>query len=202
MRSGPPDTVARSGRPVPAALVGSRTVAAASTTARIRRRGTALAASFVAAAASVGAGVAILDRRLVLGALVAAVAAAGLLVGGVLSHGGRLLRERTLDSFVDRLFDGAVLGSLVWIERIDRPAAAAGALVAVCASYLGSYVRARGNSLDYRVEESMVTRGIRYGLVVAALLLHAPPWLLWALAVFTLLAAFVRASQVAKEERA
>jgi hypothetical protein len=173
-----------------------------STTARIRRRGTALAASFVAAVASVGAAAAILDRRLVLGALVAALASAGLLVGGVLSHGGRLLRERTLDSFVDRLFDGAVLGSVVWIERIDRPSAAAAALVAMCGSFLGSYVRARGNSLDYRVEESMLTRGIRYGLVVAALLLGAPSWLLWSLAVFALLAAFVRASQVAKEERA
>ena len=202
MRFGRPDAGTRPGAPGSGGVGRLAAVAAVSTTARIRRRGTALAASFVAAAASIGAGVAILDRRLVLGALLALVAAAGLLVGGVLSHGGRLLRERTLDSFVDRLFDGAVLGSLVWVERIDRPAAAAGALVAVCVSYLGSYVRARGNSLDYRVEESMVTRGIRYGVVVAALLFRAPVWLLWALAVFALLAAFVRASQVAKEERA
>jgi hypothetical protein len=95
-----------------------------------------------------------------------------------------------------------VLGSIVWIERIDRPTAATAALVALCASFLGSYVRARGNSLDYRVEESMVTRGVRYGLVVLALVLDVSAWLLWALAVFALLAAFVRASQVAKEERA
>jgi phosphatidylglycerophosphate synthase len=120
----------------------------------------------------------------------------------VLAHGGRLLRERTLDSFVDRLFDAAVLGAVVWVERADHPGTAAGALVALTASFLGSYVRARGNSLDYRVEESMVTRGVRYGLVVLALVLHLPGWLLWVLAVFALLAAFVRASQVAKEERA
>jgi CDP-diacylglycerol--glycerol-3-phosphate 3-phosphatidyltransferase len=177
-------------------------VAAVSTTAQIRRRGTALAASLIAALAAIGAALAILDWRLDLGALVTAVAAAGLLVGGVLAHGGRLLRERTLDSFVDRLFDAAVLGSIVWIERGERPEAAAVALVALAASFLGSYVRARGNSLDYRVEESMVTRGIRYGLIVLALVLHLPDWMLWVLAVFAILAAFIRASQVAKEERA
>jgi hypothetical protein len=100
------------------------------------------------------------------------------------------------------LFDGVVLGSIVWAERLDRPGAAAAALVGLGASYLGSYVRARGNSLDYRVEESMVTRGIRYGLVVLALLLDLPAWLLWGLAAFALLAAVVRVSQVAKQERA
>jgi CDP-diacylglycerol--glycerol-3-phosphate 3-phosphatidyltransferase len=177
-------------------------VAAGSTTARIRRRGTALAASLVAAVAAIGAALAILDRRLDLGALVTAVAAAGLLVGGVLAHGGRLLRERTLDSFVDRFFDGAVLGAIVWIERTDHPGVAGAAVVALAASFLGSYVRARGNSLDYRVEESMVTRGIRYGLIVLALVLDLPAWLVWVLTVFAILAAFVRASQVAKEERA
>jgi len=174
---------------------------AARTTARIRRRGTALAASLVAALAACAAAWAILDRRTLPGAAFAAVSGAGLLIGGVLAHGGHLLRERTLDSFVDRLFDAMVLGSIVWIERSDRPSAAAAALVALSASFLGSYVRARGNSLDYRVEESMITRGIRYGLVVAALLLGLPPWILWAIAVFAILAAFVRTSQVAKQER-
>jgi hypothetical protein len=183
-------------------MVGSPAVAAVSTRARVRGRGTALAASIVAALASVAAGIAIVDRRFALAGALAAAASAGLLVGGVLAHGDRLLRERTLDSFVDRLFDGVVLGSIVWVERLDRPGAAAAALVGLGASYLGSYVRARGNSLDYRVEESMVTRGIRYGLVVVALLLDLPAWLLWALAAFALLAAVVRVSQVAKQERA
>jgi hypothetical protein len=183
-------------------MVGSRAVVATRTQTRIRRRGTALAASVVAAFASVGAALAVIDGRTGLAAALAGVASAGLLLGGVLAHGGHLLRERTLDSFVDRLFDGAVLGSIVWSERLERPDAAAAALIALTASFLGSYVRARGNSLDYRVEESMLTRGIRYGLVVVALALGLPAWSLWALAVFALLAASVRASQVAKEERA
>jgi hypothetical protein len=177
-------------------------VAALSTTAQVRRRGTALAASIAAAAASIAAAAAVLDRRLLPAAAAASIAAAGLLVGGVLSHGGQLLRERALDSFVDRAFDGLVLGSIVWIERTAEPHASAAALVALAASFLGSYVRARGNSLDYRVEESMVTRAVRYGLVVLALALELPTAALWTLAALTLLSAFVRLSQVAKEERA
>jgi hypothetical protein len=183
-------------------MVGSPAVAVAGTMAQVRRRGTALAASIVGAVASVVAALLVVDRRLVPAALAAAVAACGFLVGGVLSHGGHLLRERILDSFVDRLFDGAVLGAIVWIERLPAPGGAAAALVALSGSFLGSYVRARGNSLHYRVEESMVTRGIRYGFVVLALLLDLPAGVLWALAVFVLLAAFVRTSQVAKQDRA
>jgi len=92
----------------------------------------------------------------------------------------------------------------VTVDRLvpALPGAGAAALVALCASFLGSYVRARGNSLDYRVEESMFTRAARYGLVVLALGLDLAVWVLWALAAVTLLASVVRASQVAKEERA
>ena len=46
-----------------------------------------------------------------------------------------------------------------------RPTSASAALVALCASFLSSYVRARGASLGYTVEESHVTRGLRYALV-------------------------------------
>jgi hypothetical protein len=157
----------------------------------------------LAAAASVGAGAAVLAREDVAAGVLAAASGALLLVGAVLSHGARFLIERTLDSFADRVFDGAVLGAVAWAQRADGDAAAAAAaLLAMAASFLGSYVRARGNSLEYRVEESVVTRAIRYALVAAALAIGAPAWALWTLAGFLLLAAFVRASQVAKEERA
>jgi len=183
-------------------MVGSRAVSALSTTAQVRRRGTALAASILAALFSVGAAIGILTERLVPAAVLVGAAGAGLLLGAVLSHGGRLLRERTLDSFVDRWFDGVVLGSIVWTQRPDASFGSAAALVAMSASFLGSYIRARGNSLDYRIEESMLTRAVRYALIVLALLFDLHPWLLWTLAAVMLLAAFVRLSQVAKEERA
>jgi hypothetical protein len=82
---------------------------------------------------------------------------------------------------------------------VDR-ALAAGALVALCASFLSSYVRARGAALGYSIEESHVTRGLRYGLVSMGLLFGFD-WTVWAAAAVAVLAAIVRTGQVAREER-
>ena len=57
-------------------------------------------------------------------------------------------------------------------------------------------------ALGYTVEESHVTRGIRYALVVAGLAFGWLDWTLWAAATTSFLAVAVRTSQVAKEERA
>jgi hypothetical protein len=168
-----------------------------------RGRWTARAASVAGAATAIGGAVAIARREDLIAASLVVASGILLLVGAVLAHGATFLLERTLDSFADRVFDGAVLGTVAWVERADgHPSASAGALVSLAAGFLGSYVRARGNSLAYRLEESAVTRAIRYALVAAALAAGSPAWLLWALAVFLLLAATVRVSQVAKEERA
>lgn len=164
-------------------------------------RWTARAASVLGGSVAVAAMGLILARRPVIAGLAAGLGGVLLLGGAALSHADRFLLERTLDSFADRLFDASVLGASAWMLREEEPAASAAALVALAASFLGSYVRARGNSLDYRVEESVITRGIRYGFVSAALLAGMPASILWALAVFLLLAAAVRSSQVAKEER-
>jgi hypothetical protein len=168
-----------------------------------RSRWTARAASASGAVAAIGAAMAVVMRRPAIGAALAAVAGILLLIGAVLAHGATFLLERTIDSFADRIYDGAVLGAVTWVARAGGdPSASAAALVSLCASYLGSYVRARGNSLAYRVEESVVTRAVRYALVSLSIALGSPAWLLWTLAAFLLLAAFVRSSQVAKEERA
>ena len=133
-----------------------------------------------------------------------ATAAAGalLVVGGRgAERGGRPL-ERIADSLADRAFDGAVLGTIAWAARQARPATALGALVALAAAFLGAYVRARGASLGYGVEESAKTRGLRYLLITAGLALDQLAWTVWAVAGVSALASAVRASQVAKEERA
>ena len=69
--------------------------------------------------------------------------------------------------FGDRLFDGCVLGALAWVSRTADPWLAAGALLALAAGFLASYIRARGGSLGYGIEEGVVTPAIRYGLVSA-----------------------------------
>lgn len=126
-----------------------------------------------------------------------------LLIGGHrANHGAGGPTDRMLDELLDRAWDGAVFGAIAWVERQPAPGVAIGALLALCASFLSAYVRARGASLAYSVEESHVTRGIRYSLVVAGL---AFGWLgvtVWAAATLSLLAVLVRTTQVAREERA
>jgi len=135
------------------------------------------------------------------GALAGA-AGALLIVGGRLAERRGRPLERILDSLADRAFDGTVLAAVAWSARAVDPATAAGALVALAAGFLGSYVRARGASLGYGVEESAKTRGLRYLLVAGGLVAGWTRWTVWAVAAVSALAAAVRASQVAKEERA
>ena len=140
--------------------------------------------------------------------LIREVEAAGwlaLLAGAVLVAGGVLLGPRdrlgrVLLSFADRLFDGCVLGALAWVTRSSDPWLAAGALVALAAGFLASYIRARGGSLGYGIEEGVITPAIRYGLISIGLI-AGWRWSVWAVAVLMLLASAVRASQVVKEER-
>jgi hypothetical protein len=130
---------------------------------------------------------------------------AALIAGAALVAGGVLLKPtdrlgRVLLSFGDRLFDGCVLGALAWVTRTVDAWVAAGALVALAAGFLASYIRARGGSLGYGIEEGIVTPALRYGLVGLGLV-AGWPWTVWVVAVLMLLACGVRASQVFKEER-
>lgn len=126
-------------------------------------------------------------------------AGVALVVGGILLRPSDRL-GRVLLSFGDRLFDGCVLGALVWVTRTSDPELAAGALVALAAGFLASYIRARGGSLGYGIEEGIVTPALRYGLIAGGLI-AGWTWTVWAVAVLMLLVSGVRASQVAKEER-
>jgi hypothetical protein len=131
---------------------------------------------------------------------------AALAAGGLLVVAGVLLqpddrRARVVLSFADRAFDGCILAALAWITRATEPSVAAASLVALAAGFLASYIRAKGGSLGYGIEEGVVTPVLRYGLVSLALILSWTSWAIWVVAVLMLLAAGVRASQVAKEER-
>jgi hypothetical protein len=169
---------------------------------RARTRATALAASAGAVVPIALASWAILVGRDLVAGLLAAISGGLLLVGAVLAHADALVRERTLDSFMDRLYDGTLLSTLAWTSRNVDVQTSAAALLALAASFLGAYIRARGNSLEYRVEESAVTRGLRYALVALALLTSWTSAAMWTLVGAMTIAALVRASQVAKEERA
>jgi hypothetical protein len=111
-------------------------------------------------------------------------------------------REWLVLSLVDRGFDGATFGGLAWALRSADPAASAGALVALAAGYLAAYVRARGGSLGYGVEASVIVPALRSLLIALALIGGWVGAAVWIVAGLLLLTAVVRASQVAKEERA
>jgi phosphatidylglycerophosphate synthase len=129
--------------------------------------------------------------------------AVALTVAGVLARRSAAPLDLVLDSLADRTFDAAVLGAIAWGTREGDPATSLGALIALAAGFLGSYVRAKGASLGYGVVESPRTRAFRYGVIAIGLLVDdGLRWSVWAAAVVSILASLVRSSQVAKEERA
>jgi hypothetical protein len=130
----------------------------------------------------------------------AALAAGAFLVAAGMSLRPHDRTARVVLSFTDRLFDGVLLASFAWVTRTSNPSVAAAALLALAAGFVASYIRAKGGSLGYGVEEGIVTPILRYALFATALLAEAE-WAIWAMAIVALLAAAVRASQVAKEER-
>jgi hypothetical protein len=151
----------------------------------------------IAAAPAIVAG---MDER---AGILAGLAGALLLLGGHrANHGLGGPVDRMLTELFDRGWDAFVLAPIVWQTFDTDPATAAGALVALCASFLSSYVRARGAALGYSIEESHVTRGVRYALISAGLLFGWLAWTVWAAAALAVLAALVRTGQVAREERA
>lgn len=167
--------------------------------------GTAItrASSVVGMGLAVGAAFLILDGRLERAGVLAAIAGALLLLGGHrANHGLGGPVDRMLTELFDRGWDACVLAPIVWVTYGADPEIAVGALVALCASFLSSYVRARGASLNYSIEESHVTRGVRYALVSAGLLFGWLAWTVWAAAALAVLAALVRTGQMAREERA
>ncbi|HJX08045.1 MAG TPA: hypothetical protein VJ736_08245 [Actinomycetota bacterium] len=152
---------------------------------------------------AVVAGVLIVDEQPVRAGVLSALSGGLLLLGGHrANHGLGGPVDRMLTELFDRAWDACLLAPIVWVTFGDRPEIALGALVALCASFLSSYVRARGAALGYSIEESHVTRGVRYGAVSAGLLFGWLPVMVWVAAGVSALAAIVRTGQVAREARA
>jgi hypothetical protein len=167
--------------------------------------GTALtrAALVGGAGLAVGAAWFVVADELETAGVLAGVGGAMLLVGGHrANHGEGGPVDRMLTELLDRGWDAALLGSIAWLSRSASPSVAIGAIVALCASFLSSYVRARGAALGYSVEESHVARGLRYALVTTGLLFDGLGWAVWSVAALSIMAAIVRTGQVAREAHA
>lgn len=157
----------------------------------------------VGVALAATAGWLIVARQPTAAGAVALAGAALLLLGGHrANHGLGGPVDRMLTELFDRAWDGAVLGAIAWVSVHEETAIAIGALLALSAAFLSSYVRARGAALGYSVEESHVTRGLRYVLVSTGLLTGLLGPAVWVTAAVSVLAVIVRTGQVAREERA
>jgi hypothetical protein len=131
------------------------------------------------------------------------------LVGVLLLQAGHAAAARSgrpsegfAERVVDRVLDACLLAPIAWVLRHGPARPAALALVALGATFLAAYERARGWSLDYRIAETAPYRLLR-GLVVALGLLTG--WIeasLWIVAVVSLAAATVRTLDVIRQEKA
>lgn len=180
-------------------VVGSAPVAEDGAERRARGR-TGLACGLGAAVGLAAAWLVIRGEPRVAG-LAVALAGVALVTGRVLARRGRDARAGLFVSLADRTVDGAVLAAVAWAARERDPAGSAGALVALGASFLAAYVRARGEALGYRVPEGTGTRAIQLTWLAVALAAGFTRWGLLALGLWGLLVVAVRVSQVAKEER-
>jgi len=101
----------------------------------------------------------------------------------------------------DWVFEACVLAPLAWVSRSGSNADAILAMVALGASFVASYERAKGQALGYRGSETPVYRAIRALLLALALLTGLVKTFLSLFLALTLTAAVVRAWNVALQER-
>jgi hypothetical protein len=102
---------------------------------------------------------------------------------------------------LDLLLEACVLVPVTWSARGSDPRVAALALLALGASFVASYERAKGVGLGYRAAEGLPYRAVKDGLLVFGLVTGWLEASLWAFLVIAASAATVRAYDVSRQER-
>ena len=97
------------------------------------------------------------------------------------------------DSVIDRLFEGAVLGGILYyyLDRADRTGSML-AFVTVVGSLCVSYVRARAEGEGVELYDGLFTRVVRILLLTLGLVAGLLTPVLWLLAVMTIATTFQR----------
>lgn len=151
----------------------------------------------------------IVDGRLVVAGLVAIVAALLDVFDGALAKAKGLVSRfgAFLDSTTDRLSDALFFVPIAWLYGIapdtpsrDEPWVAAVALVALVASFLVSYVKARAESVGFDATVGIAERAERVILVVIALIFNELlPGIMVLLAVLSVITVVQRMVHVYKQ---
>ncbi len=131
-----------------------------------------------------------------------------LLMGPVDGLDGTMARLRGMtskfgafvDSVTDRYSELVIFGGLLfyYVKGENWPAVLA-VYLAAAGSVLVSYVRARGQSLDYDTKVGILTRMERYLVLAPALLLNIPLVGIWIIAIFANLTALQRILDVRRQ---
>jgi hypothetical protein len=122
--------------------------------------------------AAIAAALTLSGRGIAAGAVTALGGAASVLAGrGARAESGP--RLSFADHAVERVFEAVVLGAVAWATVTTAPWTAAGALTALVASYMASYLTAKAIGLGFRVEERLPWRSVRLALVSGGLLVPA-----------------------------
>lgn len=166
-----------------------------------RKRSLVLFLSALATAAAVLSAVLVVVDLRVAGFIAALVSGSILQLAGVKAAETPDARLRFADSLAERTVDAVILGTLAWVAFPEEPGAAAAALVALVASYLASYLRARAVGLGFVVEETPLVRPLRMTFVALGLLDDpAAQIALWVATAVSLQTIIVRAVAVARQK--
>jgi CDP-diacylglycerol--glycerol-3-phosphate 3-phosphatidyltransferase len=143
----------------------------------------------------IGAAVLIADGELVWGGVAVLAAAALDAFDGTLARTtGRVTKfGGVFDSTVDRIFEGVVLGGLLWyyLEQGLRDECMLVFVTAV-GSLSVSYVRARAEVERVQMYDGLFTRGVRVIVLAAGLVTGEVVYVLWLLAVMTIVTTLQR----------
>ena len=141
-------------------------------------------------AGGIGAAALIARGELAWGGIVMLASAALDAIDGTLARTtGRVTRfGGVFDSVIDRLFEGAVLGGVLYYYLTpDGKTESMLAFVSIVGSLCVSYVRARAQVEGVNLLEGLFTRPVRIILLAAGLMLDVLSPVLWVMAVMTLL---------------
>lgn len=130
------------------------------------------------------------------------VAASGILlvVAGRLARRANARRLLFADSSIERVVEGVVLAAIAWERLSPEPRTAVAALLALGSGYVASYLKARATSLGFRLEESILDRGVRTAMIAMGLVSGGLELGLWAAAAWSVATTATRALQVAGQE--
>jgi hypothetical protein len=149
-------------------------------------------------AAGAAAALVLTGRWIAAGVVTAVTAAAATVTGRRAKYTGDG-RLTFADSAAERVADAVILGAVAW-ATVDEPVVSAGALAALVLGYLAAYVRAKAIGLGFTVQESLIARGIRVGLVVLGLVVvDVLGVALWAASVLSLFSVLRQSVEVARQ---